>query len=281
MAFDDFEKSVESSQPIEAYRFILGAETFEYTPSEDIVSIDSLDYMPTAIKRGKISQSPEDRDNVVEFTVSGDNEFARRFIGVVPGNRAQVEVRRVQRPDFPGPQVVTLFTGFVTSVKFSEDGHVAKIATQAIESATSRPIPRFTYQGLCNHVLYDSGCKVDDTDLTWRLGGASVLSVVDNVITVQGADGFPDGWFTGGFVEAQGGNDARLILDHTGTSLQLLLPFPSDITSEVVTVLAGCDHTIATCHGKFNTPEDPSSNVINYGGFAFVPTKDIFSTGLD
>lgn len=280
MTFDAFEKSVESSQPIEVYRFVLGAQTFEYTPSEDTVTVDSLDYEPTAIKRGKILQSPEDRDSVVEFTVSGDNTFARNYIGIVPAAGAQVTVRRVQRPDYPGPEVVTLYEGFVTSVRFSEDGHIAKIATQSIEAAKSRPIPRFTYQGLCNNVLYDAGCKVDDTDSTWRLSSATVLAVTDNTIVVQGADGESDGYWTGGFVEADGGNDARLILTHTGTSLGLLLPFPEDLTGDVVTVLAGCDHTIPTCHTKFNTPEDVTSNVINYAGFHFVPTRDIFRTGV-
>jgi uncharacterized phage protein (TIGR02218 family) len=280
MPFGTFESSIEQSQPAEVIRFTLGAESFFYTPSEDTISIGAEDYVPTPIKRGKISQSPEDRDNVLEFTVDGDNEFARRYIGVVPGSRALVTVRRVQRPDFPGPEVITLFEGYVSSVKFEQDGHVAKIAVQSIAAATSRPIPRFTYQGLCNHVLYDDGCKVDPTDTTFRHTG-TVSNVVDNTITVIGADGFPDGYFTGGFVEADGGNDARLILNHVGNVLQLLLPFPFSTLGAVVVVLAGCDHTIATCDQKFFTTEDPTSNVINYGGFAFIPTKDIFATGLD
>ena len=280
MTFDTFESSIEGSQPIEGFRFILGAETFEYTPSEDVVAIDGLSYEPTPIRRSRVSQSPEDRNNVVTFTVDGQNEFARRYIAVVPGSRARVQVRRVQRPDFPGPEVIVLYEGYVSSVKFEQDGHVAKIATQPIAAATSRSIPRFTYQGLCNNVLYDNSCKVDDTDTTFRLTG-EVLTVVDQTITVQGADGFPDGYFTGGFVEALGGADSRLILSHVGTSLQMLLPFPFSIIGSSVNVLAGCDHTIAICGSKFFTPEDVTSNVINYGGFAFIPTKDIFSTGLD
>ena len=47
-----------------------------------------------------------------------------------------------------------------------------------------------------------------------------------------------------------------------------------------VVVLAGCDHSVTTCDTKFNTPEDTQSNVINYGGFPFVPGKNPFETGL-
>jgi uncharacterized phage protein (TIGR02218 family) len=279
MTFAQFEESIESSQPIEVFRFFLGAETFEYTPSEDQQVVETVTYDPEPMIRSKISQSPEDRENLVIFTTDGENEFARRYIAVVPGSRARIVVKRVQRPDFPGPEVITLYEGFVVSVKFEEDGHIARIATQPISSATSRSIPRFTYQGLCNHVLYDSGCKVDDTDTTFRLSG-TVLTVVDETITVQGADGEVDGFWTQGFVEAQGGADARLILSHTGTSLQLLLPFPFDLVGETVVVLAGCDHTIATCDTKFFTPEVVTSNVINYGGFFFVPNRNIFENGL-
>lgn len=280
MTFDAFESGQETSQPIELITIEIGAETFYWTSSEDIQTILAQDYEPTPIQRGRIIQSPEDRQAVVDFVVDGENEFAIKYIGIVPGSRAKITVQRVQRPDFPSPEVVTLYQGYIQSVKFSKDGFSATIASLPIAAATSRSIPRHTYQSLCNHVLYDDHCKVDDTDTTFRLANATVLTVVASTITVQGADGEADGFYTGGFVEAQGGQDARLILEHTGTSLLLLLPFPLDLVGEVVNVLAGCDHTIATCDTKFFTPEDVTSNVINYGGFAFVPTRDIFRVGI-
>lgn len=279
MTFAQYENSIESGRPIELIRFVLGAETFNYTSAEDELTVDSITYTPIAITRGKLDNNPENRKHVVPFTVSGDNKFARKYIDVVPGSQAKVTLKRVQRPDFPGPETITLYEGFVNSVRFEQDGYVAKIATITEAAAISRPIPRFTFMGLCNHVVYDDGCKVDETDSTWRHVD-DVLTVVDNVITVQGADGFADGFFTGGYVEFQGGLDHRLILDHTGTSLQLLLPFSTSPLGEQVTVLAGCDHQISTCNVKFHTTEDPTSNVINYGGFHFIPTRDIFRTGL-
>jgi uncharacterized phage protein (TIGR02218 family) len=279
MTFAQYEESTEGSRPIEVVRFVLGADTFDYTSAEDEVTVDGITYSPIALKRSKIGQSPEDREQVVDFTVSGDNTFARRYINVVPGSRATCTVKRVQRTDFPGPESITLFSGLVKSVKFTQDGSLAKIATQSIAAARSRSIPRFTYQGLCNHVLYDSGCKVDDTNAAFRHNG-NVLTATGNTITVAGADGFANGFFTGGFVEILGGQDIRPVLAHTGTSLTILLPFASDPVGTSATVLAGCDHTISTCDTKFFTSEDLTSNVINFGGFRFIPTKNIFSNGL-
>lgn len=278
MTFDTYESSTEGSQPIETIKFTLGSETFLYTSSEDQQTVSSLVYEPIPIIRGSISQTPEDRDNIVDFTVDGNNPFARKYISVVPGNRASVTVQRLQRSDV-GIEVVTLFEGFISSVKFEQDGLVAKIAAQSIAAATSRSIPRYTYQGLCNHVLYDSLCQVDDTDAAFRYTG-TVLTVTDSSITVAVAGTKTDGFFDGGYVEGLGGQDARLIISHTGTTLQLLLPFPFDAVGTSVTILAGCDHTIATCDTKFFTTEDATSNVINYGGFAFVPTRPIFTVGI-
>lgn len=273
MTFAPFETSVESSQPIELYEIILGTQTFYYTSAEDDITISPFVYEAIPITRGKIQQGPEDGNRTLEIDLPGSNIFARKYIGSVPSERAQLTIKRLQRPDFPGPEVITLFEGFVKSVAFSENGRKAKLAVEPAISASSRSIPRYTYQGSCNHVLYDVRCQVDDTNPAYRHTGI-VTAVNGSVVTVTGADGFTDGWFTGGSSEALGGLDARLILDHVGEDITLLLPFPYDLIGQSLILLAGCAHDIATCKSKFD-------NVINYGGFAFVPTKNPFDTGID
>ena len=65
-----------------------------------------------------------------------------------------------------------------------------------------------------------------------------------------------------------------LVLEQDGDDLTLVLPFHEDVLSEDVSVYAGCDHTIATCLAKF-------ANDINFGGCPYVPTKNIFITGVE
>jgi len=281
MTFASYETSTEGSRPIEIFTFVLGATSFYYTSAEDDVTVDTVTYEAIpGLSRGRLSDGAGIGKNSLVVEVPSSNKFARKYISVVPGQRARFTLKRVQRPDFPSPEVVTLFTGYVGSVAFSEQGLKAKIDIAPIQAATSRPVPRFTYQGLCNHVLYDSGCGVNSSDPAYRILG-SVSAVSGNTITVDGLDAYVDGYFNSGFVEYNNGEDARLVLSHVGTLLTLLLPFPFDINGSNVVVFAGCDHTISTCGSKFSTTEDATSNVINYGGFAFVPTKDIFTSGLD
>lgn len=272
MTFGAFETSTESSRPIELYEIVLGTQTFFYTSAEDDIVISATTYIATPISRNKLAQGPEEANRVIEIEVPGTNEFARNYISSVPSERAVVTIKRVQRSDFPGPQVITLFEGFVKSVAFGSNGRKAKIAVQPSITAASRIMPRYTYQGSCNHVVYDERCQADDTSPLFRLTG-TVTAVSGALVTVAGASGFPDDWFTGGSAEALGGLDARLVLDHAGDVVTLLLPFPYAILGQPIILLAGCAHDINTCKIKF-------ANVINYGGFAFVPTKNPFATGI-
>lgn len=275
MTYAQFETSTESGQPIELYEFSIGATTYYWTSAEDTVTVSAQDYEPLAgLSRSKIGQGPEERDATLTVTMPAINPFVRPYIAAVPSTRATVKILRLHRPDFPGPEVVTIFEGIVKAVNFDQDGgRVAKVAVEPLVGATSRPVPQFTYQGLCNHVLYDDQCQVDDTDPNYR-ATLTVTAVAGNVLTIAGLAGFGDGWFTGGVVEINGGLDARLIIDQTGNDVTLHLPFPSSPLGTLAIVLAGCAHDITTCKNKFD-------NVINYGGFAFVPTINIFETGVD
>jgi uncharacterized phage protein (TIGR02218 family) len=270
VTFAAFETSVESSQPIELYEITLGTATYYYTSAEDDMTVMSIDYVALPIKRGKLSQGPEEANRNVEIETTGSNVFVRKYIQSVPSERAKIVIKRLQRSD---PQVITLFEGYVRSIAFSKNGRVATIAVTPAISAVSRTIPRYTYQGSCNHVLYGPGCDIPDTDPAFRYTG--VVSAVDGaVVTVTGAGAFTDGWFNAGSAESLAGFDARLILSQVGDDITLLLPFPYDTIGQSIVLLAGCAHDIVTCKNKFN-------NVINYGGFAFVPTKNPFDTGID
>lgn len=271
MTFGIFESSTETSQPIELYLFQVGlGAPLAFTSSEDEQVVDGVTYVPEAIKRGRLSQGHDKRDSVLEISVPKSNLMAKQYLAVVPAQEPRVTIKRIQRADGPTPEVVTLFVGMIRSVNFGGQGKLATISVAPLIVASSRAIPRYTYQSLCNHVLYDGLCKILATDpLYLRTGIASRSSGVS--LTVAGLSADPDGFFKAGFVQVNG--DARMILDHVGDVLTLMLPFPFNVAGQTVEVLAGCDHSPNTCKTKFN-------NIINYGGFAFVPKRDIFKHGI-
>ncbi len=271
MAFDTYEESVEQNRPIELYTISLGATVWRYTSSDGPIVLASETYEPLSISRGAHDQSQEDQDQQVEIRLPGDTPICRFYIVSVPGESATVLVERYQELDGATPQRIIMYDGVIETVSFEDGGEVGVLSIQNLRRAYSRSVPRDVYSAVCNHVLYDSRCKV--AEASFRVT-QEVLSVSGNEMTINNLNLQADGYWVPGFVELTGSaQDFRVILKHVGNVVTLTLPFGTNPTGELVRVYAGCDHAPETCRSKF-------SNLLNFGGFPFVPTKNPFQTGL-
>ena len=269
--YDTLESSVDSSRPIELYEIIKGTSTWRYTTSDDEITIGADTFEPAAISRDRIVQGSDQRNRNLLVTMPSSNPFASQYITVPPGERATVNVFRYQRDETPSFDTqVLLFKGQVQSVQFPNDGHSATIAVRSIETALNRNIPRFTFMGTCQHVLYDDNCGANPTAFD-HLGVATAIS--GSTVTVSGlsSSGID---FTGGYCRPTGTNDFRMVLSQSGDDLTLLLPFAASPVGGNVQAFAGCDHILTSdCALVFD-------RVRFFGGFAFVPSRNIFETGL-
>ena len=265
--FDQDERSTESSEPVEIYEFALGsAAPVRFTSSEDIVSFGGEDYLPESIERNSVTLGKDERQRLLQIKIPLANEFAAQYIGIPPGERAQVTVRRLQRQAIPFVSRL-MFDGFLQSVRFPDD-RWAILGIQSLEAALAQIMPRFTYQGLCNHFLYDNQCGIIASN--FQLAAAIVTAEVDNVITVTGAAASGLN-FNGGFVKPIGVNDFRLVTEQSGDDLTLLLPFKQSVLSQPVDCFAGCNRIIdGDCLAVFDNPEE-------HGGFPFIPNRNPFT----
>jgi uncharacterized phage protein (TIGR02218 family) len=270
MTFDAQETSRESGSVLELYEFVLGLETFRFTSFQRDVTWSGLNYTATTISRSKTGASIEDVAGQVTITTTIDNPVAEKFIPNVPGSVGSVRILRAHIND-PAEESVLSFEGFIANVTL--DGELeAKILCNPNTKIFDRAAPRFTFMGLCNHILYDARCKVDISLFDFT---GLVSAVSGNDITVNGASGLGADFFVGGFARFPAGStdDARMILAQSGDTMTLLLPFAETILGSDIDLFAGCDHSLAICESKF-------ANVINYGGFPFVPRKNPFNTRL-
>lgn len=268
MSFDTNERSRESSAPLELYEFAIGPERFRYTTAPGPVTYASNVYTPLAIKREALFFGQDQRGEAIKVTMPASNDLVRRYINGVPGLQCSLRIERAQRPDGTGTRVIQ-FDGVVKSVAFSLDGIQAELAMLPLSGELNSIIPRFVYSSQCNHVLFDENCQVLSS-LHRHVGAVTVAT--NDTITVTGLSTKGSGWATGGFVALPGG-DYRLVIDHTGDVARLLLPFPTSPVGQTVEVFAGCDHTLNHCGPKF-------SNAINFGGYPFVPSKNVFQSGI-
>jgi len=271
MAFSTYEDSIEAGRPVEIFTIALGSNTWYYTSVDGIVTLDGVDYLPIPIQREAVQQSQEEQDQALVVTLPAGEAICRYYIASVPGVQATVKIEQYQIPDGGTPERIIIFDGAIQTVTFEQQGTVAKLSVQALNVAFSRAVPRDGYSAVCNHVLYDSRCQV--VEATYRTT-QEVLSISGNTLTIENLDLQVDGYYTAGFVEIVGSQtDFRVILAHVGEVVTVPLAFANDPTGTQVRVYAGCDHTPATCKSKF-------ANLVNFGGFPFVPHKNPFQTGL-
>lgn len=272
MTYDDQETSDDTGEPVELYTFTNGGDLYRYTSSESTETSGVLSFEPVAIQRDDTAEGPEERDYDFAMRLPSSDPVALLFAGLPPIGRVRVRVQRFHRSDTPTPEVQTVFDGYVTGATYDENWRSCKLTARSTFSSIGRQMPARTFQGLCNHRLYGASCKADDTDPAFRASTKSVTSQVDNVLTVAGLGAFAAGWFTGGYVEDAVTGEKRMVLDDDGAgALTLLLPFSAEPST--VNVIAGCDHEAETCQSKFD-------NLVNFGGFPFVPTANPFD-GLD
>jgi uncharacterized phage protein (TIGR02218 family) len=128
-------------------------------------------------------------------------------------------------------------------------------------------MPKNLFSPTCLHVLYDAGCGIIRG--TFSLDGTVGARSNSNTINFSGARA---GDAQGSLIFTSGANAnvrATLRSVNVGTSYSLMYPLPFAPTEgDTFNVAFGCDHTQATCHGKFN-------NLINFRGFPYVPPPQL------
>jgi uncharacterized phage protein (TIGR02218 family) len=117
-------------------------------------------------------------------------------------------------------------------------------------------LPTVRAQRLCNHVLYDTQCRVDRSSFQFT---TTIVSQSGATLVLSSAAGKPNQWATFGEVVLAATGERRNVLSQIGTTFTISLSFVGLVGGDTVTVFAGCNHNLFTCRDKFN-------NVINFGG---------------
>lgn len=276
MSYDAQEQSVEEGRPVELFLFQNRTHRFAYTSGSDAITFDGNTYLPRSIARTSpsVGGSMQSSDSLTA-TLPVHDAFVRRYVNGVPSSPDSLTIYQRHLTD-GDVETVHFWSGEVDSVAFR--GDEAKILALPVGSVLLRTIPKRTYRSLCNHVLYDRGCKVTDTSFRFVVN-VETISDDGTLLTVSGAgiSGLGAGYFDAGLLR-HGDFDHRMVLsseDLGGNQLSvgILLPFEELGFGDELHLFAGCDHTITTCNAKF-------ANEVNFGGFPYVPTKNPFETGF-
>ena len=189
------------------------------------------------------------------------------FLGGVPDQITTLTVYRGHRVD---SDFRVYWKGRITGV--SADNDEITFETESVFASLKRSGVYARYQRTCRHALYDGGCKVDKSLFETSV---DVSSVSGTLVSVSGFDlnSLGTGYFAGGMLVYNG--VYRHIVSHEGSTLILIRDFRllADAGPVTVSLHPGCDHTRPTCLAKFN-------NVLNFGGFPWMPSKNPFGNDV-
>lgn len=266
MTFDAQERSVAGGAPVELYEFVRGVDRWRYTSANQPVTYGQQTYDPVPIQRSDIGRARETESGRLTLRVPRDHEVAALFRVYVPASTMWLTIYRRHLTD-ADLETLVIWQGRVRSVAWS--GSEARIDCESSVAMLKREALRLSYQRLCNHMLYSSACGVSQDAYRTPV---TVTAVSDTTITAAEFASQPDGWWTAGLL-VRNGEDYRMIMSHAGQDVTVLLPFEGLQAEDVLDAYPGCDRSRSTCESKFN-------NLLNFGGFPFIPVKNPFESGV-
>jgi hypothetical protein len=263
-------------RPVELYTIALGIITpWRLNNSVDSIGLSGVGTFTSqpGLSRGDIT----DGEGSLDITLPASCAYPQYYRNIPPGLTTTVTVQWLDRDENP-ESLRVIYKGMVKSVSNSKDGKAATLHLESIIVSFDKELPDETFSPQCQNFLYDTLCGVNRNNAANHFDG-TVSVVSGSIVTVSGllvAKGA--GWALPGYVAHAGSADYRQILAQDGDDLRLILPFTVDMVDEDVVVYAGCDHTHATCISKFGTTGSDDGK--NYRGCPWIPTKNIFQTGI-
>lgn len=250
----------------ELYRFSEQASgtIWAFTDGNEQVTYNGDVYTPASIGRSDAEVKNEIAKSNIDVQMSLNNEAGLRWLA---DNGEKIVSLTIFERDKGGAFNV-VWKGRLASIAPGTTSIVLKM--ESIFTSLRRPGLRARYQRGCRHALYGRGCYVNPEDFAVEGSVAAVAAV--KTFTVEVAAAYVDGYFTGGMLKASDGTLSYIIY-HIGN--QITIQRLSYVLSQAieaglpfdVVLYPGCDHTRQTCNDKFN-------NLLNNGGFDFIPTKN-------
>lgn len=228
-------------------------------------------YGPATIAHDALSLSQERSSGQVYVRVARDFPIAQLFRTGTPAGTVWLRIRDQASGGL-------CYIGRVRSVGWSEAE--AKLLLSSTTDMTQREGLRDYWQASCGHSLYGAGCTVQ-RDAKDNAGAYKYRA--DGAVAVVSTDGMkisspvfatrPDDFFDAGLVEI--GGHRRMVVQHVGSTLTLMVPIDGIAAGAAFTVYKGCNRSsgVGGCADFANT--------VNFMGCPNIKKKNIFITGVE
>jgi len=281
MTYATAETSIQSGRPIELYSFTVGLNTARFTNAHVLQNHLTFDFLPAVISRNQFKVDSDQPGSAVEISLDLDDTacaaFAELWIASAPEmNRASVTLYRKQLDD---GNYITYWVGFIVSARYEQQGNVVKLLCKSLDNMFTLQGPRKNWGTSCNHKLFGTECGLNT--LLFKVSGT--VSAVDSTGLLYTIPGLAAPLIrrTGGMLEKAGGYERRMIVAVAGSVYTVRYPIPEIKVGDPVIVYEGCNHDLTDCAAHPNAANTSGTNVENFGGTPYTPTKNPFTNSLE
>ena len=264
MSYLEKERSEELSEPVELYRIRMGGREYLLTSyGKDFVGNDLKTYRSTQIIRTEVSHDAIDIDNKLKITIPVRSWIAKEWLEFDSDFENTIEIVRTHKGD---PEDYLMWKGYVAQVTMDK----TKLSLVSLPTRYNyeKVGNRAKYSRLCRRMLYGHGCGVNK-DL--HKIGVQITANMSSSVYVNQSVGSE---YVAGMLTIPSLGLSKLIIDVRGNELVLINPIMQELTGTHAVIYKGCDKTTTTCANRFN-------NLINHGGFPFIPVRNIFTGNLE
>ncbi len=275
MTFEAHETSKQDGRPIDLYTFTLEAtDIVRLTNSLEDVTIGFDTWLSTEVNRDQPRVNDDEPGSELEVLFGVDDPAANEFVSLWIAGAPEVDRIRVLVERFhidPGGGSTPWWLGFITSVRYEEEGNVASILCKSLDNRFSLIGPRKNWGTICNHKHYGGECTLDSALFT-QVATVTAIAPDGITYTIPGVSA-PNVRWDGGTIILKDKLPKRLIASQSGDDFVLRYPITQIEIGDEVQLVEGCAHDLTDCVAY--------ANFLNFGGTAYTPTRNPFTNRID
>ena len=270
MTYETVDGSISEGSPEEFYTFRVENLIFRYTDAPQDMIFDGEKYLSRQISRTALVNNLSIIDNSdTKITLPREDMVSQKCAGLSTPSVIEVEIFQRHRTD-DTQEAKRIFAGYLLEI--STDGRETEFAFSTLTRAyIESNVCTVQYTTQCNHDWGDERCRVNP-ELYVKLSQVTGIDLW--TLLVADFIGQDMSKYVGGYIVNSRTGVRRNIVNIDNNAIFVDGMFSDVAIGDGVRLYPGCDHDIeGDCLKAYN-------NVINHGGFPFVPRSNPFRMGF-
>lgn len=249
MSYNQFHKTVASSNQVHLYEITIGSETTYYTSAELSIVIGGNTYVPLpGLASTEVNNTGEAQRNEVTINLPLDVRIAVYLIQFIPTTEITLAIYSLERDD-PDEELIHEWSGVY--VRYEANNPIFKMTFAPFDRELARDALSTSFGVDCQWTQYDLNCGLNP--INFRQVGSVVSKNGLSIETDLTLNTPSDTHYLGGYIEVTGtyGEERAWIIAQSGANTV-------EIDRDLPALLVGADiRVVSSCRGDFDRCKDP------------------------